>query len=115
MAQYSVSVEPQARCLDSVIESLARVDVGSLACACSGRGGAVTFSVEESAADAVQGMKAESLGAEVIHLRVPNRAGCLSESLLPLSKAGVEFGAVSCACSAGDAVGTVSVGIKARQ
>lgn len=115
MAQYSVKVQPQARCLDSVIKSLASVEVGSLACACSAQGGAVTFSVEESAADAARKLGAESLGADVIHLRVANRAGCLAEGLLPLSRAGVEFGSVACACSAGDTVGTLSVGIKERK
>lgn len=113
MAQYSVRLENRAGCLDRLVESLDRAQVRSFACACTADATTTVFSVDEESSD-MEGL--QSVGAErdetpVIHLRVANRAGCLSEALLPLSRAGVRFQSVTCACAAGELAGTVTVGI----
>lgn len=112
MAHYSVKLENRAGCLDSLVESLDRVHVQSFACSCTAEATTTVFSVEEEHdSRALESVGAKQVSAPVINLRVPNRAGCLSEALLPLSRAGVRFHSVACACAAGDAAGTVSVAI----
>lgn len=113
MAQFSVRLENRAGCLDSLVESLERAHVQSFACSCVGETATAQFSVAESseAARAVSSIAAQEVEAPVINLRVANRAGCLSEALLPLARAGVRFHSVACACAEGDAAGTVSVAI----
>lgn len=116
MAQYAVKLQNKRGCLDSLVESLDSAQVTSFACACSAEATTTTFSLaEEGGADMLKSIGATGVNAAVIHLKVANRAGCLSEALLPLSRAGVEFQSVACACAPGDRAGTVSIALKAQK
>jgi hypothetical protein len=116
MAQYSVRVACKAGCLDKVAHSLTRAStqINSLACACeTGVGdGFATFSLAEEKVKLDFDAKATEIS--VLHMNVRNQAGCLSQVLSPLGKAGVSIGSLACACGAGDASCTVAVGLLPR-
>jgi acetolactate synthase small subunit len=115
MAEFAVRVSREAGCLDNLVGRLGKeqVQIESLACACSGVEEAVaSFSVVEperlSGLEDIGGRRAES---SVLHVKVPNTAGCLARVTTPLSEAGVNISSLSCACASGDESGIVAVGL----
>jgi len=115
MSEFAVRVSRGAGCLDNIVGRLGKeqVQIESLACACSGAEEAVaSFSVAEpdrlSGLEEIQGRRAE---ASILHVRVPNEAGCLARVTTPLGEAGVTISSLSCACASGDESGIVAVGL----
>lgn len=122
MAEFSARLSCAAGCLDAVASALESTEarLESLACLSQdGAEGVVTFSLEEGgrqsvSADASKRLDLRETGASVLQVKVPNRAGCLSQVTTSLSNAGVTIGSLACACSAGDTSGIVSVGLLPR-
>jgi acetolactate synthase small subunit len=115
MPEFAIRVSRAPGCLDNVVGRLGKeqVQVESLACACSGVEEAVaSFSVAEPerlrGLEDIGGRPAES---SILHVKVPNTAGCLGRVTTPLSEAGVNIDSLSCACASGDESGIVAIGL----
>jgi hypothetical protein len=118
MPEFSIKVSRSAGCLDQVASALAGVRIESAACACAAdREGIATFSLPDESTEtkqALQRVKPEETRSSVLHIKVPNEAGCLSRVTSVLSEAGVTIASLACACAAGDDSGIVSVGLHPR-
>jgi hypothetical protein len=112
--QLTARVTAEVGCLDKLAEPLRHSHINSAACACEGKEGFATFAVEDKDAQLLRKFNAKVIDVPVLHVNVRNEAGCLSRVLSSFSLAGASVGSLACACSPGDAMGTVAVGLLPR-
>jgi hypothetical protein len=114
MSQLTAKVTSAVGCLDKLAEPLKNARINSAACACEAKDGFATFSVDAKDEQLLQKFSATVASIPVLHVSVRNEAGCLSQVLSSFSQAGASIAHLACACGAGDATGTVSVGLHVR-
>jgi hypothetical protein len=114
MSQLTAKVTAAVGCLDKIAEPLKQARISSAACACEGKDGFATFSVDAKDEQLLHKFNAAIASTPVLHVNVRNEAGCLSHVLTSFSQAGASVAHLACACGAGDVTGTVSVGLHVR-
>jgi hypothetical protein len=114
MSQLTAKVTAAVGCLDKLAEPLKQARISSAACACEGKDGFATFSVDAKDEQLLQKFNATVASIPVLHVSVRNEAGCLTQVLSSFSQAGASIAHLACACGAADAHGTVSVGLHPR-
>ncbi|NND75585.1 MAG: hypothetical protein HKN44_11325 [Ilumatobacter sp.] len=110
--EFAVEVSPaKAGCLAESLDAIGGQRINSAACACTDGAGVATFAVASSRKVDI-GLRGKDFPVRIIDVTVANQAGCLDRVVNSFDEVGVAIGSLACACSTGDAAGTISIGLR---